>query len=110
MLSKILTLAGLQNLYQKGEATPVDVIQAVLDRIQASTDKAIWISLRTRLISCAVSHSITHPLREAPGLHSARPGAALFTSPASGRAARGLDTSPSLGSKSRPSRPSRPGR
>ena len=48
MLPKILTPAGLQTLYQKGEATPVDVIQAVLDRIQASTDNAIWISLRTR--------------------------------------------------------------
>ena len=47
MLPKILTLAGLQALYKKGEVTPVDIVQAVLDRIQASTDKAIWISLRT---------------------------------------------------------------
>ena len=48
MLPKILTLAGLRALYQSGGATPVDVVQSVLDRIDASTDKAIWISLRTR--------------------------------------------------------------
>ncbi len=48
MLPKMLTLAGLRSLYQTGETTPVDVVQSVLDRINASTDKAIWISLRTR--------------------------------------------------------------
>jgi len=48
MLPKILTVAGLQALYQSGEATPAGVVRAVLDRIEASTNKAIWISLRTR--------------------------------------------------------------
>lgn len=48
MLPKILTLNALRALYQAGEASPVDVIQAVLDRIKASPDQSIWISLRTR--------------------------------------------------------------
>ena len=48
MLPKVLTIAGVQALYQKGEATLADVVQAVLDRIEASSDKAVWISLRTR--------------------------------------------------------------
>ena len=48
MLPKALTLAGLQALYKDGEVTPLDVVRAVLDRIEASTDKAVWISLRTR--------------------------------------------------------------
>ena len=48
MLPKLLTLADLQAVYQSGEANPVDVVQAVLERINASTDKAVWISLRTR--------------------------------------------------------------
>ena len=48
MLPKVLTLADVQALYQKGEATPADVVQAVLARIEASSDKAVWISLRTR--------------------------------------------------------------
>jgi Asp-tRNA(Asn)/Glu-tRNA(Gln) amidotransferase A subunit family amidase len=48
MLPKVLTVAGLQALYQSGKATPAAVVGAVLDRIEASTDKAIWISLRPR--------------------------------------------------------------
>ena len=48
MLPKVFTLADLQALYQKGEATPADIVQTVLDRIETSTDKAVWISLRTR--------------------------------------------------------------
>jgi len=48
MLPKVLTLADLQALYHKGEATPADIVQAVLDRIAASSDTAVWISLRTR--------------------------------------------------------------
>ena len=48
MLPKFLTLAGLQAIYKMGEASPVEVVGAVLDRIEASTDKAVWISLRTR--------------------------------------------------------------
>ena len=48
MLPKVLTLAGLQAIYKKGEASPVEVVGAVLGRIEASTDKAVWISLRPR--------------------------------------------------------------
>ncbi len=48
MLPKFLTLAGLQALYQMGTASPADVVLAVLDRIETSADKAIWISLRPR--------------------------------------------------------------
>ena len=63
MLPKILTLAGLQQLYQAGDTTPIDVVEAVLDRIDASPDKAIWISLRTR----------EDLMREAAGLLSQGP-------------------------------------
>ncbi len=48
MLPKVLTLDGLQALYKKGAATPADVMRAVLDRIEASSDKAVWISRRDR--------------------------------------------------------------
>ena len=48
MLPKVLTLAGLQSLYQNGQASPADVVQAVLDRIEISADQSIWISLRER--------------------------------------------------------------
>ena len=48
MLPKFLTLAGLQAIYKMGEASPVEVVGAVLDRIEASADKAVWISLRPR--------------------------------------------------------------
>jgi allophanate hydrolase len=48
MLPEVLTLAALQALYQKGEATPAVVVQALLTRIEASADKAVWISRRSR--------------------------------------------------------------
>jgi allophanate hydrolase len=48
MLPKVLTLEGLRSLYQSGEATPVDIVQAVLDRIGEASDPAVWISLRAR--------------------------------------------------------------
>ena len=48
MLPKTLTIFGLHALYQKGEVSPVDVVRAVLDRIAASADQAVWISLRSR--------------------------------------------------------------
>ncbi len=47
-LPKVLTLEALQSLYLTQRATPADVARAVLDRIEASADKAVWISLRAR--------------------------------------------------------------
>ena len=64
MLPKVLPLCGLQALYQKGQASPVDVVRAVLERIEASADKAVWISLRSRE---DLMHEAADLLAQGPG-------------------------------------------
>lgn len=44
MLPRILTIADLQSRYRDGSLTPLQVVDEVLRRIEASTDKAVWIS------------------------------------------------------------------
>lgn len=48
MLPEILDLQTLSTGYRDGLFTPVDVVTAVLDRIDAWPDKAVWIALRGR--------------------------------------------------------------
>ena len=48
MLPDLLDLSSLSAGYRAGKFTPVDVVTAVLDRIAAWPDKAVWISVRTR--------------------------------------------------------------
>ncbi|MES2490401.1 MAG: allophanate hydrolase [Pseudomonadota bacterium] len=44
MLPQILTISDLQTRYREGSLTPLQLIEDVLQRIAASTDKAVWIS------------------------------------------------------------------
>lgn len=44
MLPEKLTIHGLTALYRSGAASPVTVIEAVLERLAANPDPAIWIS------------------------------------------------------------------
>lgn len=44
MLPEKLTIHGLTDLYRAGAASPVTVIEAVLERLAANPDPAIWIS------------------------------------------------------------------
>lgn len=43
-----LDLETLNKLYQSGEASPVDVIHEIYDRISQHRDKAVWIELQTK--------------------------------------------------------------
>ena len=44
MLPRMLTIADLQTSYRDGSLTPLQVVEEVLQRIEASDDKAVWIS------------------------------------------------------------------
>uniref|UniRef100_UPI001FEE8B04 amidase family protein n=1 Tax=Beijerinckia sp. L45 TaxID=1641855 RepID=UPI001FEE8B04 len=48
MLPTVLDLASLKDAYASGSANPVGVIDAVVDRIEASSDKAVFISVFSR--------------------------------------------------------------
>ncbi|KQO57912.1 MULTISPECIES: allophanate hydrolase [unclassified Methylobacterium] len=63
MLPTILDLSTLRDLYASGRATPVTVAEAVAERMEASTDPAIFITAldREALVSAARDLMARHP-------------------------------------------------
>src|ERR1035438_2466509 len=56
-----LNLAALRDLYQSGQATPADVVDAVYDRIAAGPLAPVWISLVPRATAVEQARRLDNP-------------------------------------------------